>query len=1057
MTGQTLGHYRIVEKIGTGGMGEVFRAHDTQLDRDVAVKVLPAGTLSDESANRQFRKEALALAKLNHPNIETVHDFGAQDGIHFLVMELIPGTSVDKELQEGPLEERKILRLGLQLVEGLAAAHECGVVHRDLKPANLMVTPDGRLKILDFGLAQLLQPAQDSDMTRSFTTETGAISGTLPYMSPEQLRGLPVDARSDLYAAGAVLYEMATGQRPFPQKQSAELIGVILHQAPDAPTKYNRRITSALESVILKALEKDPAQRYHSAREFHGALEGVSAASGTTSPRTGGPPSWVAAHRSSFLAIAVSTFIVVSAAMVVGLNIGGARDRIFHHGAAMAGSTGAAPASIRARRSVAVLGFKNLSERSEEAWISTALSEMLTTELAAGEQLRAIPGENVAKMKISLSLPDTESYSKETLAKIRDNLSADDVVLGSYVPLGAGQIRVDIRLQDTHAGEILAAVSEKGAESQMDDLVGRAGAVLRQRLGVGEISAVEAAVVRATLPQSPAVARLYSEGLQKLRFSDYLGARDLLERAVAAEPKYALGHSALADAWKGLGYDGKAREEAKRAFEMSENLSREDRLSIEGQYHEMTRQWPQAIENYRTLFDFFPDNVDYGLRLASAQTSGGSGENALATVEALRRLSGPAAEDARIDLAEAAAAASRAEFERQYAAAEKAAKRADSQGARLLAAEARISQCSALRSLGKPKEAIATCEDARQIFAAAGERIGVARALNNIGASLMEQGDSEGAKKAYEAALATDRDIGDKKAQAMVLNNFADVLRDQVDLAGSRKMLEEALRDFREINDKGGVARALDNIGILLVDQGRLEEAKKRYEESLAICRELGNKSLTAYALDMLGDVYFAQGNVSAARKSYEDALAVRTELREQRTIAESRLALARVSQEEGQFLQAESEAREDVRRFENVHDTEQEALAYSVLAGALRAQRKMADAHDAIGHATELLPKGGDPSIRLSVEIEAARVLAASESPGALAAAKEDLQRAATEATKLGLTGMQFQARLALGEIEMKIGDTGAGRALLSTLERDANDRGFLLIARRAHTSGLQ
>ncbi len=276
MMGHTLRHYHIIEKIGAGGMGEVYRAHDDQLDRDVALKVLPAGTLVDESARRRFRREALALGKLNHPNIETVHEFSTQDAVDFLVMELVPGATLAEKLKEGPVAEREALRLGLQLAEGLAAAHAQGVVHRDLKPGNLMLTPEGRLKILDFGLATLLRPTGDPDVTRTLS-ETQAVSGTLPYMSPEQLRGQAADARSDIYAAGTVLYEMVAGRRPFPQSQSAELIGAILHQAAARPSTVNRHITPSLEAIILKALEKDPERRYQSARELLVALEGVAA------------------------------------------------------------------------------------------------------------------------------------------------------------------------------------------------------------------------------------------------------------------------------------------------------------------------------------------------------------------------------------------------------------------------------------------------------------------------------------------------------------------------------------------------------------------------------------------------------------------------------------------------------------------------------------------------------------------------------------------------------------------------------------------------------------
>ena len=211
MIGQTLGHYRVLEQIGAGGMGVVYRAHDERLDRDVALKVLPPGTLGDENARSRFRKEALTLSKLNHPNIETVFDFDTQDEMDFLVMELIPGTTLDQKLGARGLPEKEVLRLGQQLAGALAAAHEQGIIHRDLKPGNLSLTPDGRLKILDFGLARLLQPVSDSAITDSLSATRGPV-GTLPYMAPEQLRGEKADARSDIWSAGTVLYEMATGR-----------------------------------------------------------------------------------------------------------------------------------------------------------------------------------------------------------------------------------------------------------------------------------------------------------------------------------------------------------------------------------------------------------------------------------------------------------------------------------------------------------------------------------------------------------------------------------------------------------------------------------------------------------------------------------------------------------------------------------------------------------------------------------------------------------------------------------------------------------------------------
>jgi serine/threonine protein kinase/tetratricopeptide (TPR) repeat protein/TolB-like protein len=278
MLGEVLGHYRIVKKIGSGGMGEVYRARDDQLDRDVALKILPSGALPDEATRKRFRQEALILAKLNHPNIATIHEFGSQEGVDFLVMELIPGKSLREIISQGPMAEKQIQRLGIQLADGLATAHRHNIVHRDLKPANIMVTSDGRLKILDFGLAKLVQDACP-DVTLS-STKGDAVPGTLPYMAPEQVKGDPVDVRTDIYATGAVLYEMSTGQRPFVEANSARLLESILHKSPRPPRELNRRLSFAVQAIILKALEKLPEDRHHSIEEIRLELERLAASSG---------------------------------------------------------------------------------------------------------------------------------------------------------------------------------------------------------------------------------------------------------------------------------------------------------------------------------------------------------------------------------------------------------------------------------------------------------------------------------------------------------------------------------------------------------------------------------------------------------------------------------------------------------------------------------------------------------------------------------------------------------------------------------------------------------
>ena len=267
LVGERLGHYHILEKIGAGGMGEVYRARDEHLDREVAIKVLPEGTLANEEARHNFRREALTLSKLNHPSIATIHDFDCQTGTDFLVTEYVPGTSLSEQLIKGTLAEDKILHLGTQLAEGMAAAHGQGIVHRDLKPSNLRIVADGRLKILDFGLARPLTAAAQTSSTDS-NSDIPALAGTLAYMSPEQLRGEVTDVRGDIYSMGVVLYEMATGHRPFEAAITTTLVDAILHITAVPPGRLRPDLSPRLEQIIVKCLEKEPGHRYQSALEL---------------------------------------------------------------------------------------------------------------------------------------------------------------------------------------------------------------------------------------------------------------------------------------------------------------------------------------------------------------------------------------------------------------------------------------------------------------------------------------------------------------------------------------------------------------------------------------------------------------------------------------------------------------------------------------------------------------------------------------------------------------------------------------------------------------------
>ena len=1065
--------YVLESEVGRGGMSCIFAARDIKLDRRVAIKFLAPGTHDDDEL-RRFEQEARAAGSLNHPNVLVVHDIGTHEGNPYIVSELLEGGTLREHLDGAPLVLERAIDYAAQLADGLAAAHERGIVHRDLKPENLFITRDGRLKILDFGIAKLMAHERSKPELKSpAQTQTGVVLGTMGYMSPEQVRGEHAEPRSDIFSAGAILYEMLSRKRAFEASSVVETAYAILNENPP---ELPEQVPDDLREVVWRCLEKKPEERFQSSGELGFDLRKLSTP--VITPR---------ARRWLGWPFATTAIVVLLIAFISVLSVGRWRERLL----GSARRTDVPAAASKSRRSVAVLGFKNLSGHHEEAWFSSALSEMLTTELAAGEKLRTIPGESISQMKAELALPDADALARDTLFRIRKNLLSDLVVLGSYVHLGkeaGGQMRLDVRLQDAVAGETIAVFSEAGTEKNLFDLVSRAGADLRKKLGVGDVSPSEAAVVRASLPADVEAARLYSEGLAKLRVFDAIGARDLLEKAVLLEPTHAPSHSALSEAWSTLGYDAKARDEAKKAFDLSATLSREDRLRIEGRYRLTTYEWSKAIDVYQTLLDFFLDNVDYGIRLARAQISAGKGKEALATVEALSKLPPPKGQDPRIDVVEAEASESISDFKREQEAAARAVAKSELREAKLLVAAARLKQGNAFHGLREPAKARTAYEEAQQIYAAAGNRADAAKVSSNIGSLLQEHGDLVGAKARYEDALAVFREVGHQFAAAAVLNNIGRVLAREGDLEGAKRAHEQALalseelshkkgmaetqhmlaivldhegnkarakRRFqesisnaREIGDRLTLSRALNGLGALFFEEGDLAAARESFQQELAIRREIGDQSGIAGALHNLGIVLIDQGDLTGARKSLEEALAMRKQLSAAQGAAHAEISLALLALEEGRPSEAEALARQAVEQLPARHRVDVEAVAWTTLSKSFLAQGEPGRAQEAIARAVELAGKVEVHALELEVDIVSARIRAAM---GNFAEAKKSLRASIVGAKRHGILRRQLEARLALGEIDMKSGHSVAGRAQLQALERDATAHGFALVARAA------
>ena len=712
------------------------------------------------------------------------------------------------------------------------------------------------------------------------------------------------------------------------------------------------------------------------------------------------------------------------------------------------------PSLVSPRRSVAVLGFTNLSGDPHEAWLSTAFSDWLTTELSAGGQLRTLPAENIARMKAELSLNDMDSLGRGNLEQIHKDLGTDLVVAGSYASLGVNpprQIRLDLRLLDTQSGETLYADSETGTQEGLFDLVSRAGEKLRANLGVRKITKEEAVEVATALPSNAKAAQLYAEGLSKLRASEVLQARDLLAKAVEAEPGYALSHAALATAWAQLGYDEDARDEAKKAFDLSSNLSRAERLLVEARYHETSRDWEKAAGIYRALFEFFPDNLDYGLALANAEYKGNKWKDVLETVAALRSLPAPLRDDPRIEVAEGDAAMPLGDTKRAEVAYVNAEQKARASGASLLVAKAMFDRAWLLEKLGRLDEADKAVQGARDLYLAAHDQRGVADAETGEAIALMFRGDYFSARQRYQDALAIHQKIGNKHSVAGEFHNLGEISLFLGYVGGALQKHQDALKTYQEVRDENGIALAKIGLGSTLLAEGKLIEARKMYQESLDTCRQNGDRDREAEALMGLGQVLRAQGDSHDAWESEIHAKEVFQEVGDKAPEAEAELGLA-------QLLLDRSENSEAVKSIERAQELlakttspRDDAMAQILLSQTLMASGKVTDAREHVARAIEFAERSHDLDISLMSRVTAAQIDGVAGNPAQRKQAAKRLNAVEQQARAAQFVYAALEARLAADEMELNSGNTTTGHTHLEVLQKEASNQGFQLIVQKA------
>jgi serine/threonine protein kinase/tetratricopeptide (TPR) repeat protein len=1037
--GRRVGVYEIVQRIGEGGMGVVYRARHIDSGKELAIKLIKRG-MDTDSVLRRFHNERRILESLHHENITQILDAGATpDGLPYFVMEYIIGQPISIYCDSHQLSIEARLRLFEKVCSAVQCAHEAFVVHRDIKPENILVTAEGEPKLLDFGIAKVLDvasPTQDATVT--------IIPVMTPhYASPEQARGAAVNAASDIYSLGVLLYELLAGTSPYRATGSsaAAFVHAITHESPQRPSTaigrmnpadpkamaiaknratglmdLRRQLSGDLDAIVLTALDKEPAHRYRTVADFsadiHHHLEGTKVNARKLRSR------YARLSSGTRRVIAIAPAVVVCAALLAVLYPRVVQPR------------------LNVRPSIAVLGFQNLSNQPSAEWLSTALTEMLSTELAAGGRLRTVPGELVSRVKLELALPNSQTLTKPTLNRLRDNLSADYVVVGAYLVIGEGsgqKVRLDLRLQDTRRGELVASASDTRTTLELINLVTSAGALLRRQLGVGLVATAESGSVRGSLPDGAEAARNYSEGLERLRTFDTLGARDLLRNAVSAAPGHALSHAALAAASGLLGYDAEAREEGKKALDLSAGLRREDHLSIEGGYFETVHAWDKAVATFQILRNEYPDNLEYGLRLAAAQTRAGDPRRALVTIQSLRALPS-AAHDPRVDLSEAESSLAASDFKTAREAAARAARAGAAQGMRILAARAHLIASRIALESGDPQASLSEAAQSQQLYLAAGHRQGVAWALNETAGVLTQRGDVAGARARYEEALAVCRAIGDQGCTGTDLDSIGVLRRRQGDLRGALEMHQQALDSRRSVGDRAGVATSLYNSGNVLEILGDLPLARQAVAESLEIRQQLGDRRSAALTMSRLGNIRRREGDLGEAQKMNEEAVQALRGIGDRGGVAFALFNLGLVLFDRGDPARSRTVFEEALAIRRQQHDKNNTAQAVAGLARIALAQDRLSEAAALISESIAVRQELGENiALAQSKLIHSAILLEQNNAPAAEKAARE---AAATfrSATAWGLEG---EAAVFLARTQLARGDASGARSTLTSSDK--------------------
>jgi serine/threonine protein kinase/tetratricopeptide (TPR) repeat protein len=890
------GRYEILQLLGEGGMGAVYKAKDSELDRFVALKVIRRDLASNAAIVARFKQELLLAHQVTHKNVIRIYDLTDADGVKFITMEFIEGADLRRLLMErGKFTPEEAVETIRQTCFALYAAHTVGVIHRDLKPQNIMRDVQGRTVVMDFGLARSVQ----SDGM----TNTGALVGTMEYMSPEQALGRELDQRSDIFALGLVFFELLTGNTPY---RADTAIASLLKRNQERATpavELDPSIPKGLSDIVAKCLERELNERYQSVQEILNDLDAwqgkrpisASLISAHFPPQKKTLPVW------KWATVALAVVVAVGGWMLRGRLLPNANNKA--HG----------PVA-----SLAILPFRNASGDPGLDWLGSSLAEMLSTDVGQSASLRMVSSDRLHQVLRDLHLNPSSQLDPQMLHQLGEFSNAQTLVWGQYVKVG-DQIRIDATLQDLKRDRTSSLKAEAQSEKDLLAAVDRLAESIRENLALSPeiVKELQAQAFRPSSKSTEAL-RDYDQGIELVRQGNNLEAQKKFDSATQEDPDFALAFSRLAQTYSSLGYDNEADRYSRRAVELSASLPTSEKYLIEASNARIENDTQKAISAYQNIVKAAPEDPDIQFTLASLYEDANDFDNArLHLAKVLEQ--DPKYVDALLASGRVEIKSGNPQNGLDFL------NRALTLAIQLDNQEEKAAILQAIgvayRLTDKPQEALRNYQESMAIKKQIGDKRGIAVSLNESATAQVMLGQSAAALASYKEALQIRREIGDKRGVADTLNDLANFYQDAAQPDEALKLYKEALQSNRDLGDESGQAMSLNNIGTSYLSKGQYQDALTYYQQALQLREKLKVPDDIAETIRNLAATDTKLGQYDEALSQYLKALDLRRSTGDKRGAAVTSYDMGSVFAYQGRYGAALNARQEALKTFRDLKD----------------------------------------------------------------------------------------------------------------------------------------